>query len=145
MGFLGNEYGIPSVDAGPPPTDQVWTVDASGSWSSVNNWSFGIVPNKDPNTPNSGSHSATFGSQIMAPRTVFTESEITVNRNVFDNSNEYVISGNYPINLEASTVPANPRVDVLSGSHQFQTSVNLLSDTVVDVESNAQLWWNCSW
>ena len=145
MDFLGNEYGIPSVSSSGPPTDHVWTVDASSSWSSVNNWSFGIIPNSDPNTPNSGSLSATFGSKITAPRTVFTESEITVNRIVFDNANEYVISGNYPINLEASTVPTNPRIDVASGAHQFQTSVNLLSDTVVDVESNAQLWWNCSW
>ena len=135
MDFLGNEYGIPSVSSGGPPADQVWTVDASGSWSSVNNWSFGIIPNDNLQT-------ATFGSEIMAPRTVFTESEITVNRIVFDNSNEYVISGNYPINLEASTAPTNPRVDVASGAHQFQTSVNLLSDTVVDVESNATVIFN---
>jgi len=135
MDFLGNEYGIPSVNTGPPPTDSVWTVDASGSWSSINNWNNGIIPNDNLQT-------ATFGSEIMAPRTVFTESEITVNRIVFDNSNEYVISGNYPINLDASTAPTNPRVDVVSGTHQFHTSVNLLSDTVVDVESNATLTFN---
>ncbi len=142
MDFLGNEYGIPSVSSSGPPTDHVWTVDASGSWSSVNNWSFGIIPNSDPNTPNSGSHSATFGSKITAPRTVFTESEITVNRIVFDNANEYVIAGNYPIYLAASTVPADPRIDVASGAHQFQTSVNLLSDTVVEVNGNATLIFN---
>ncbi|MCH2184228.1 MAG: PEP-CTERM sorting domain-containing protein, partial [Mariniblastus sp.] len=142
MDFLGNEYGIPSVSSSGPPTDHVWTVDASGSWSSVNNWSFGIIPNSDPNTPNSGSHSATFGSKITAPRTVFTESEITVNRIVFDNANEYVIAGNYPIYLAASTVPADPRIDVASGSHQFQAVVNLLDSTTANTASDSTLEFN---
>jgi len=118
-----------------PGVERIWQVNASGDWNDESNWSGDV-----PNFPDA---EATFGSIIASPRTVFTETDVTVASVTFDNMNQYVVGGNGSINLEAGMQnPAAATINVLQGSHDFQTRVNLLTDAVVNVASDASLEFN---
>ena len=119
------------TDPGPPG---IWNVDATSSWQSGPNWTLN-------DSPNGVNDIAQFTGATTGPRTVFTESPVTVNGIVFDNANEYVVGGNHPVSLSASTIPVvvDPSITVSSGSHKFTTEVNLLNDTALSIDSNASL------
>ena len=116
--------------AGPSPVAGTWFPNASGSWHVEANWSMA-------NPPDDNTETATFGSAIEYPRTVFTENLVTVRSIVFDNSHQYVVAGNFPVSLDAGTASSN--VNVLQGTHAFQTAVNLVTDVSSHIASGSNL------
>ena len=116
--------------AGPSPVAGTWFPNASGSWHVESNWSMS-------NPPDDNTETATFGSAIQYPRTVFTENLVTVRSIVFDNSHQYVVAGNFPVSLDAGTASSN--VNVLQGTHAFQTAVNLVTDVSSHIASGSSL------
>ena len=100
------------------------------------------MPNGSPGdgqSPFSTHETILFGAAISSNSTVFTDTQVTVNRIQFDNAFSYGISGQGGVNLIASTAGPLPRIDVDSGSHEFQAKVTLLNDATVDVISDSTL------
>jgi len=124
--------------ATPPATTFTWNIGDSGNWHDLGNWSkegLGTVPN-------ARQHTAILGSEIMSPRTVFTDTDVTVNRIEFSNAtHSYAVSGHGSVNLFATTdpnSPVNPSIGV-QGTHLFQVAVNLHAPTTADVASGSVL------
>ena len=70
-----------SLDSGPvvTPDSFSWRSDSSGDWNLNANWT--------PSTsPNANSHSATLGAAITSSRTVFTDTDVTVQSVQFENA-----------------------------------------------------------
>jgi len=119
----------------PPPTSFTWNQNAAGDWNSVSNWDPGRGP------PN-GNSDAIFGGAIAADSTVFVDSPVTVRRIAFDNTNSYFVAGARSVHMATGTDSAGdvaPSINALQGSHQFQTIVNLLNNTTVDVATDTTL------
>jgi len=126
---------IPSID-GFAVDQSIWNTTSSGDWNTGGNWY--------PALPNSNTATAMFGIQstsafgIVSPaKTVFTNSAVTVKNIDFHNPNGYVIAGTGSYTLEADS--GNATIDVAEGSNEFQATVNLNSDTDIDVASGATL------
>jgi hypothetical protein len=71
---------------------------------------------------------------------VVVDSAVTVKGITFDNANTYAIAGTASVNLEA--VAGNSAINVVQGTHEFQSRVILASDTDVDVAMGASLEFN---
>jgi hypothetical protein len=110
-----------------------WNTDSLGDWNFNGNWT-------SMTTPNSNIDTAVFGAVITAPRTVVVDSAVTVKGIIFDNANTYAIAGTANVNLEAAV--GNSAINVVQGTHEFQSRVNLASDTDVDVAMDATLEFN---
>jgi len=110
-----------------------WKSDFSSSWNLATNWFQQTIPHGNSAT-------ARFSDAATAPLSVFTEEPVTVKNVIFDNSHEYVITGNHPVNLEADS--GNASISVMEGHHQFQTAVNLDSDTLINTAGTTVLSFN---
>ena len=143
---LGQKWGIPN-DYGDfiPPTVHEWSVNSSGDWNQTSNWSSGFL------VPNGEDQTAIFGAAIIDDgETVFTNTDVTVNRIEFNNTLPYSISGLGSVNLATDPDDPNdpedafgpPALSVTAGSHQFQAIVNLMEDTTVDIASGSTLEFN---
>jgi hypothetical protein len=139
-----NNDTVPAPTTIAPATLFTWATGGTGEWDSKSNWSSptnGAPPDNDNET-------AIFGDSIGSDsRTVFTDSAITVNSVQFQNSmgGSYAVAGSGSINFAAETGGSMtlPTIAVSNqGSHQFQTIVNLLSDTTADAASNSTLNFN---
>jgi len=117
----------------PPATQFAWDLPGLGDWNSGDSWQ----PVGPGTQPNSNGHTALFGGDIQASSTVTVDQPITVNRIEFDNpDNTYAIAGFSSVNLQANpSGPIDPTIQVTSGSHKFQATVNLRDDTTVTVDS----------
>ena len=111
-----------------------WHVDASGDWTTASNWLAPVVPNANTDD-------VIFGNVITAPVTVTTNTPVTARSITFSNTNSYTIDGSGSVNLEADVGDASLVVDGagVAGAHQFQTVVNLKSNTDAAVETGALL------
>ncbi len=122
-----------------------WTIDASGDWNSIANWTPGIVPSSNDTT-------AVFADAITAPRTVFTDAAVTVKNITFGDSKANTAQQSYAIvgNSQAGSVTFDSGTSVstisaLEGSHEFQVVVNLNNATTVtvgDTSASASLAFN---
>jgi hypothetical protein len=110
-----------------------WIPDRSGRWNEPGNWENLLVPNDS-------SQAVVLGGAISVPRTVVTDTDVTVKSITFENLNEYVIFGFGNVDLEADS--GNAAVTVVEGNHQFQAAVNLHSSTDVDIAAGASLTFN---
>lgn len=110
-----------------------WGVDASGGWNGVSNWSPGLVPDSNDLVVN-------FTSAITAPRTVFTDSDVTAKSINFDSASSYSVVGLGTVNLEAVTGTAS--IQVSQGSHEFQAVVSLQSNATADIADGTTLTFN---
>ena len=126
-----NNFG--NVDSNDPV--RVWNVDAFGAFGENSNWTFA-------GAPNSNDHTAVFGSVISTTRPIFLESDITLGGIILDNNQTYALGGLGEINLAADSLLNDPTVDVLQGSHEIQTLLNLLADTTIDIATGAVLSLN---
>lgn len=128
-------------DPPPAPTDFVWN-SGSGDWNTTGNWN----PTGNPGNgqaPQSSYETVTFAGAISSNSTVFTDTPRTVNQIAFDNAAAgYFIAGPGGVHLDASTAAVAPRIDVLAGSHEFQTPLSIHDNTTVDVDSGATLTLN---
>jgi len=109
-----------------------WAVNGSGDWNLDENWN-----PLEGAPPNEASQRAVFGQAITSPRTVFTDTPVTVHSIEFASENTYAIAGTGTLSLEAND--GNAGIDVVQGDHQFQSVVNLNSNTDVNIASTGSL------
>ncbi len=119
----------------PPDDDFEWGQNDLGSWTSVASWG-------ETSFPNHQDHSVTFGSAATGTTAAVLHSNVTVNRVVFNNSNQYIVAGGGSVSLESSSMDTAPTIDVITGSHQFQAIVNLLDHTAASIASGSTLTFN---
>jgi hypothetical protein len=98
-----------------------WKLDASGDWSSAENW--------DGPVPDGADAVANFTGAITAPRTVVLDSPRTVGRLNFDNLSSYTITGAAGLTLASSDGAA--QVNVGYGAHGIAAPLVLAGNTRV--------------
>jgi len=116
-------------------TDSTWNVNSSGDWNEPGNWNIF-------KSPDGANMTATFGGITTAPRTVYTDQNVTVKSIHFASSNTVAVAGVGNVNLEADT--GNSAISVSQGSHQFQSTVSLGSTADVQVADGGVLDFNNS-
>ena len=123
----------------PLSPNRAWNVDSSGNWGTSSNWSPEVVPNDNTTT-------AIFAAATTAPRTVFTDSVVTVGNITFGDFNasstqqSYVITGQGSIDIDSNT--SLSAINVLEGSHEFQVPVRLTNDTNLVMATGTMLTFN---
>jgi hypothetical protein len=116
----------------PEPTlERTWKNNAGGSWNELGNWN-------PASLPNTNAHEVTLGGAISAPSTIFTDTPVTVKSIAFNSNHKYAVAGTGTISLETNDLLELPNITV-SGNHEFQTHVNMVHDTTVDVSSMSVL------
>jgi hypothetical protein len=109
--------------------DPTWAVNASGDWNVGSNWSAGV--------PNSVGAKAILGSIISLPKTVYTDTAVTLGSLKFDNASSYQIAGQGNLTLEVSTGVGS--ISVVQGNHKINLPLTFASDTNVTVAGGATL------
>ena len=134
-GLLGTNY--TGNGGGESGATFSWLRDGSGDWNQSANWSYGTVPNGK-------TARVVLGDAITSPQTLFTNRDVVVKEITLDSEHRYVISGTGDIHLEADEGDAAVNVvhPSIEGAHEFQTPVDLHSDTFVNVGSGASLVFN---
>lgn len=107
----------------PVPTLDGWAVDGSGDWNVSPNWN-GVLPN-------AVNAIANFRGTGSAPRTVFTNTAVTVGTVMFDSSNPYQLTGQGSLTLQVNSGLAS--VNVVTGNHEINLDLNVLSNTNISV------------
>jgi hypothetical protein len=134
-----------SVRFAAPSTEFTWNTTNVGDWADKGNWTFSTGSAPDPDIrANSPNHTAIFADAISGPTTVSNHAAVTVNRIEFNNTeHSYVVAGQGSVSLGATDTPclSCPSVSV-TGTHQFQTVVNLLADSTINVASGSTLSFN---
>lgn len=115
-----------------------WTGN-SGNWNDANNWN----PTGGP--PVSAEHTAVFALDI-GTQTVFTNSNVSVNRVEFNSASSYNISGPSAVGvtIDRGTDPqlADTGIFVSQGNHEFQATVTLQDNAEVNVPGGSTLIFN---
>ncbi len=109
-----------------------WSDGNGGDWAAPSNWGSVVT-----SAPHGNNNAVLFGPAITAPRTVFTDTAVTVRHIQFDNADTFAIIGTGSVNLAADA--GNASIDVVQGNHQFQAIVNLNSNTDVNVAAGSSL------
>jgi hypothetical protein len=134
----GNHYIDNLSVGGPAPTSFTWH-GTSGDWNVVGNWFPGASPNANTQT-------AIFGSAITLPQTVYTNSAVTVKGIQFGDANDGGLTQSYAIAGQGSVTMASDTgtstINVIDGTHQFQTVLNLGNATTVSVAASSSLALN---
>jgi hypothetical protein len=124
-------YSVRIFDSAVPVVaPSAWNVDASGTWSTVSNWTAGVP---DILTGNPG---ALFGSIITASRTVTLDTNHAIGTMTFDSSTSYTITGPGTLQL---TNPGQARIDVSQGSHTISLPLSITSPLVTEIQAGATL------
>ena len=120
---------------------QSWVPDSGGDWNNLSNWSTTQIPNGNTFT-------AEFGGVISSPRTVFTNSPVTVETIRFDSAVSYALAGAGPGLIQLESNGGSAMLEVTggagAGAHQLQLPVTLLDNTTADIGSGAKLTFNNS-
>jgi len=104
-------------------------VAASGDWNNAANWSFGI--------PNGPTARATFRGTINSPRTIYTNTAVTVGGLVFDSPYQHLITGAGSLTID--TADSSAVISVMQGSHNINLPLFLNDNTTADVALGATL------
>ncbi len=134
-GITGGTVRLLSVTGPPAGSSFLWTATGAGDWNGTTNW--------NPNgTPNSVDAVANFRDAIQAPSNVTLQGNRTVNRIEFDNAtNGYTVdaAGAFTLTLSQSSAPADPTLEVVSGSHSITADVSTANATTVTVAGGSTL------
>jgi hypothetical protein len=110
-----------------------WNHDGNGDWSDATSW-------LDASIPNGGTQTAVFGGALTNPATIYTNATVTVVGIDFNNANSYAIAGQGTVTLNAGV--SNSTINVFQGTHEFQASVRLESNTTAHIEAGTKLSLN---
>jgi len=114
-------------------------VDGDFQWGSTGGGDFFSPFNWTPTGTPGLNNTMTFSGMAQGPSTVFADQAVSASSITFDNSqHRYHIAGSGPFNLTAGDA-GDPQIQVLSGDHEFQTEVNLVDNTTMDVATGATL------
>ena len=125
-------------------SDFTWSSDAAGDWNTRVNWDEEGTPGM-PAANYFANHTAEFSGAIMANRTAYSDTAVSVRTVTFDNDNRYIIAGAGSVSLVRDTAVGSPvksNITVAQETHQFQLNVNLQNDIDVNVATNATLEFN---
>jgi hypothetical protein len=107
-----------------------WKNDASGDWNVASNWRQGFAPSGP-------GQEALFGDRITAPRTVFTDSAVSVSTLTFDCNSSYQITGQGSLSMVVNSGTA--AVNVLRGSHKINLPMYIANNTNLTTAAGATL------
>jgi len=105
-----------------------WAGTGSGDWSTAGNWW--------PTAPAASGASVMFGAALISNSVVNVDSPVSVGAIIFDHSYIYTLSGSV-VTLDNPVGDAS--IDVLSGTHQLNSSLTLNDMTLVDIVDGAEL------
>jgi PEP-CTERM motif len=129
----GTTYYLDASVAVASPATLTWGSDTGGDWNEGAFWSPHAVPNGNNNT-------AVLGDVITAPRTIFSDQDISLKTLNIDNANSYAVAGTGTLTFAADT--GNATINVNQGTHQFQLNVGLANNADVDIAAGATLEFN---
>ena len=130
--WAGVEMIITTLAFTPPSPDRIWINNVSGDWNNGDNWTLGSAPNTNGQI-------AIFGDASTRSRVVFTDDPVTVRGIQFTNTNTYAVAGVGTVNLAVGTAAPTATVDIFLGDHEFQTPINLHSETDITLANNTSL------
>ena len=113
----------------PIPIGPEWRVDSSGNWGASTNWSETI--------PNGIGATADFLNVTAAPRTIYTDSGVTLGWLRFENSNSYQLTGQGSLSMNVPSGSAT--IQVGTGTHKINLPLYIQKDTNVSVAAGAML------
>jgi hypothetical protein len=108
----------------------LWAVNSSGDWNNSANWYAAV--------PNGAGAEADFFSAISKPRTVFTDTPVTVGTIHFNNANTYVLSGAGNLTLQGAPGTSG-LVQVDQGTQEINIPTTIAGNTVFSVATGATL------
>ena len=111
-----------------------WNQPTGGDWHRALNWN-------PSNGPPTGDVDIAFGTTIAAPSTVVVDTPATVRSIRFDSSVPYGVAGHGGLTLDQGA-SALATIEVVAGSHAFQTEVSLVDNAVVTVGPDNSLDFN---
>jgi hypothetical protein len=106
-------------------------VAGSGNWNISGNWANAVIPN-------AAGAEADFLDAIASPRTVYSDTPVTVGTLVFNNANTYVIGGAGSLTLQA-TSGGTAQVIVQAGTQEINLPLTIASNTTFNVTPGATL------
>ena len=104
--------------------NNVWNVDADGTWSNSANWLHGSVPN-------AVSAPANFGNVITSPRTVSVNIPVTLGSINFNSFTQYTLAGSNSITFNNG--PEDSTIGVGAGSHVMNAGIVLDGNGALDI------------
>ena len=113
-----------------------WTASNFGNWETPGNW----TPAGGP--PGADKTAVFDDTSIAVPTVASVNSPVSVNRIEFDSAVSYGIGGLSTVTLATDASSPDPSIEVFSGSHEFQTQVNLGGNTTVTSGDATQLDFN---
>lgn len=109
-----------------------WNIASGGHWDSIDNW-------EPREVPNGNDTSVVFGNGITQSSTVTSDVDVAVNTILFENTHRYTIAGTGSLSLAGSSSQPAGSISVMTGNHEFQLDVNLMTDTTIDIANNSVL------
>jgi autotransporter-associated beta strand protein len=106
-----------------------WNFDGNGVWGSAGNWSPTVVPSGPAGI-------AGFLGKITLPRTLTVDGARTIGSMIFDNPNQYTISGG-SLTVGDSSNPG--AIEVARGSHLISTPLTFAGDTQINIANGQAL------
>lgn len=116
--------------AGPNLGGAIWLSDSSGDWNIPANWSSGTVPN-------AVGAEAQLLDIISAPRTIYSDTAVTVGSLVFDNASTYVIAGAGSMTVDVSSGTGS--FNVVRGNHKINLPLTINDNTTATIASGSSL------
>ncbi|WP_197531224.1 PEP-CTERM sorting domain-containing protein [Posidoniimonas corsicana] len=115
-----------------------WNVNGSGDFANPTNW-LDELGGAIRFAPNRNISQVVFGAVSAAgPAVVFTNQDMTVEQMTFDNAtNSYVLGGGGSITFDSAG--AGGSIDVVSGTHQIQADLSLMTDVTASAAAGAVL------
>lgn len=107
-----------------------WTLNANGNWNVNGNWSPAIFPNSIDSTAN-------FLNVITASRTITLGQNITIGTVIFNDNNNYIISGANTLIFDVSSGNAAITIFNTNGNGAHRINSNLLLNRNVDISSSS--------
>lgn len=108
---------------------QGWCMDASGDWNADENWGGGI--------PNAVDATAKFGDVLIAARTIYADSAVTVGSLRFNSLETYQITGTGSLAIDVSS--GTGLISAVGGTHKINLPLFIRDNTVADIASGATL------
>jgi hypothetical protein len=108
-----------------------WNVNQSGDWNAFANWrtSYGV--------PNAVDAVANLTSAISSPRTIVTDSAVTLGTLKFDNASGYQVTGQGSLSIDVSS--GSGSINVVQGSHKINLPLFINDNTTANIASGATL------